>query len=310
MKCYSRFIFALLAMLSVASWSSAAVIVQDRFGDNDRTDPAPPTYSEVGVDSDADNDIESSWFGTSGTLATSPGNLILGTSGGTTGSQSWATYFTPDASPITLSNDGDTLKVTWAFNLSGTAATLNSSQNMRMALVDTSAAARLATDTNPGNDSYTGYAVFLNMGPTLGRSNPMELKPRNTGVNPNNLLSSGGNWLDVNADGGTNGATGYATGVDYVFDMTVTRTGGGLQVDTSMSGGTLNDTGSMSASYFDAAPASFTFDTFTLRPSNTGTTAEFFNTSLFQVDVTAIPEPTSLALLGISVAACVLRRQR
>jgi hypothetical protein len=284
--------------------------VQDRFSDNDRTDPAPPTYSEAGVDVDSDGDIESSWFGSSGTLATTSGNLALGTSGGTTSSQSWATYFTSEAAPVTLANDGDSLKVTWAFRLSGADATANSSQNMRIALVDTPNAARLATDTNPGSDSYTGYAVFLNMGPTLSRSNPMELKPRAVAANPSALLSAGASWADVDADGGTNGAAGYATGVDYVFDMTVTRSGGGLQVDTSMSGGTLNDTGSMSASYFDAAPASFTFDTFTMRPSNTSTTAEFFNTSLFQAEFTAIPEPASLALFGLSAMVAVLRRQR
>lgn len=309
MKC-SRYLFTLAATLAIASSSSAAVIVQDRFSDNDRTDPAPPAYSELGVDGDGDGDIESAWFGTSGTLNATGGNLVLGTSGGTTSSQSWATYFTPESSPVTLANDGDQLKVTWAFNLSGADATVNGSQNMRIALVHTPAGVRLTSDENPGDGAYTGYAVFLNMGPTLNRSNPMELKPRTAASG--NLLSSGANWGDVDADGGTNGATGYATGVDYTFEMTVTRSGAGLQVDTSMSGDQLNDTGSMSASYFDAAPTSFTFDTFTMRPSNSGTTAEFFNTTLFQVEgpVGVIPEPTTLALFGLSMMACMLRRSR
>ena len=305
----TRFCLTLAAMLAVTTSASAAVLIQDRFSDSDRSDPAPPTYAEGGVDTDSDGDLESSWFGTSDTINTSPGNLILGTSGGTGSSQSWATYFGPESSPVTLANDGDQLRVTWAFNLSGAEATANGSQNMRLAVVDTPDTARLSTDTNPGDAAYTGYAVFLNMGPTLGRSNPMELKPRTAASG--NLLSSGGNWGDVDADGGTNGATGYAIDVDYTFELTITRVGDGLQVDTSMTGGSLNDTGSMSASYLDAAPTSYTFDTFTMRPSNSSTTAEFFNTTLFQVEGPAIiPEPASLALFGLSAIAMVLRRQR
>jgi hypothetical protein len=312
MKCTRIFSAALAAAcLFLSSSAMAAVIVNDTWIDNDRNDPASPVFAENGVDGDADGDIESAWFGTSGTLSTSPGTLHLGTTGGTTSSQSWATYFAREAYPVTLANEGDQLNLTWVFSLSGAPTALNSSQNMRVALVNTPSAARLTTDTNPGNASYTGYAVFLNMGPTLDRGNPMELKPRLLAVNPSNLLSSSGNWSDVDADGGTDGATGYAEGVDYTFAMTVTRVGADLQVDTSMSGGNLNDTGSMSASYLHVAPSSYSFDTFTMRPTNTATTAELFNTSLFRVEgPLPIPEPTSLALVGLSALALMVRRQR
>jgi hypothetical protein len=94
----------------------------------------------------------------------------------------------------------------------------------------------------------------------------------------------------------------------------LTRTAGGqLQVDSTMTGGNLDNDGSASISFLDATPngGSFSFDTFALRPSGATTTAGAFDTKLFRVDyLPYVPEPASLMLLGIGGAAILLLRRR
>ena len=94
------------------------------------------------------------------------------------------------------------------------------------------------------------------MGQTLGNSNPFQLKERV--VASGDLLSTGGNWgangvADAGlANGATSGATGYSSGTQYTFMMTLTRTAlGELQIDASMTGGSLDNDGSASLSVVD-----------------------------------------------------------
>src|SRR5215471_5409913 len=100
------------ALCSVALTSFAGDVVNDTWLDGTRTDPTPPTYSEAGVDGDFDGNLESAWFNASGTMTPSAGHLVLGTPAT---SASWTTYFTTPGAPITLSNPGDQIAVTWAF---------------------------------------------------------------------------------------------------------------------------------------------------------------------------------------------------
>src|SRR6185312_12418973 len=77
----------------------ATLIVNDTWQDGNDSQPAAPTYSEYGNDSEPDGDIESAWFqGGVGSLdpvaAGGPerGNMtVAGTSSAT-----WTTYFTPE----------------------------------------------------------------------------------------------------------------------------------------------------------------------------------------------------------------------
>ncbi len=109
----------LAAALCVAASASAALIVNDTWQDGDRTDPAPPTYSEYGTDSDGDGDIESAWFnGGDGTLTTAVGGPLKGQFSSATSrllSASWTTYFTPEECEVNLAEIGDQMKVTWIF---------------------------------------------------------------------------------------------------------------------------------------------------------------------------------------------------
>ncbi len=294
-----------VACCCLSGTASAGVIVRDTWQDGDRTAPASPVYSEDATDYDLDGDVESAWFGTSGTLASSAGHLTM-TNG--TGSSSFTSYFTAEANALTLSNNKDKIKVTWVFKPNGVGAS-NTSQNFRLAVVDTPNAARLAADGNPGSAAYTGYGMFMNMGAVLGNANPFRLVER---VNPSGaLLSASAEWAGL-ANGATSGNAGYTSGTEYTYMMTLTRNGSSLDITSSMSGGTLDGDGLATLSFTDPTPNGFTYDTFSLRPSTAATTASNFDTTLFKVEYCTplVPEPASLALVGMSLMAIAMRRQR
>jgi len=301
-----------LAALSLGSITRAAVVVRDQWSDGTRTDPAAPVYSEFGVDGDLDGNLESAWYnaGTGATMTPSVGHLVLAAASAS--SASWTTFYTPEASPITLANTGDQLKITWAFTPQGV-NTSNTSQNFRMAVMQTPAGSRISSDAAPNTATYgspgnAAYAMFMNMGQTTGNGNSFNLKKRSV-VTSSDILATSGNWGTSLANGLGNGAVGYASGTQYTFTETFTRNAAnGLDIVATMAGGTIGGTGLVTASATDATPAGFTFDTFTLRPSTPETTATSFDTTLFQVEG-PVPEPASLALLGLGSVA-MLRRRR
>ena len=277
---------ALAAAALLGRSAGASVLVNDTWLDGTDSDPAAPVWSENGVDSDADGNLESAWFqGGVGTLdpvgAGGPerGNL---TTGGTS-SASWTTYATPETGKVTL-GQGESLHITWAFTPSNV-NTSNTSQNFRLTLVNTPNGSRLSANGTPASAAFTGYAMFMNMGQTLGNSNPFRLMRRN--VSSGDLLNTSGNWVAVGTTGATSGNHGYDSGTLYTFDMTLTHNAlDGLDINATMTGGTLDNDGTAQVLFTDAAPqgGSFTFDTFDVRPSGATTTAELFDTSLFKVE--------------------------
>jgi hypothetical protein len=306
-----------MALMPTLGRSAVTAIVNDRWADAERISPASPAYSEYGVDSDFDGDVESAWYngGTGATAVASAGHLLLSprplASGG--GSASWTTYFTPEAAPVTLANNGDFIHVTWTFTPTNVNAS-NTSQNFRLAVVDTPSAARLAVDGAPGNAAFTGYGMFMNMGQTLGNSNPFRLMERTNPATAGAMLGTSGDWTAVGATGATNGNTGYAGGTSYTYEMTITRNGTSLDIVSTMTGGSLDNDGLASVTFNDVSPngGSFTFDTFSIRPSGPDTTADSFDTTLFRVETNVplviAPEPATLAALA--GGAIVLRRRR
>jgi hypothetical protein len=293
-----------IGLVTAASISSAQVIVNDTWLDGTRTDPASPGYSEHGVDADLDGNVESAWYrGGAGTLdPVGPGGPLRGDLGvGGTGSGSWTTYFSAGANSVALANPGDSLRVTWQFSVTGLGAA-NTSQNFRLALVNSPAAAVLAADGAPGNSTYAGYGMFMNMSSAaLAGSNPFQLMERAAPGTSSALLSAGASWTGL-GNGATSGNAGYAAGVIYTYVMDLTLNNlGGLDIESSMTGGNFNNSGSASISHTDATPNSLAFNTFSIRPSSAVGSAQIFDTSLFRVELTQVPEPTSAVLLGLGL---------
>jgi pectate lyase len=293
----------------------ATVLVSNVWNTGVRSYPAynnpNSPYSEMGVDYNSSGDFESAWFiGGNATATVTPGHLNLGEpSSGS--SASYTTYFTPETSPVNLAGAGDQLKITWVFTPSGVNSGSTSSSGLRLAMVDSPPAARLISDGSPDTGTYTGYGVFMNMATTLGSSSSFQLMERNAS---GAFLSDSGTWTKL-ANGAGKNVTGYASGTPYTFVMTFTRNASdGLDITATMTGGSLNNTGSASVSYSDSTPNSFTFDTFGLRPSSAADSASSFDTTLFEVEFIPGATPPSIttdpqdqtALVGQDVPFSVL----
>ncbi len=301
------------AALTSAITARAVVIVNDTWLDGTRTDPAAPAYSENGVDLDLDGNLESVWYrGGIGTFdpAAAGGPLRLDLSGGPSTSQSTiTTYFTPEATPVTL-GVGETIKVTWTFAATGISS--NSSQAMRVAIVNSPGANRLTSDLSPVSDTYTGYASFINLtSGNLQAAAPFELRERVSPGSSGSLQSSASVWTAI-GNGATAGNAGFTSGLTYTYTFEATHTPANeLAIVTRLTGPGLDGDGVAEVNLTDPTPngGSFTFDTFSVRFGSPATTANIIDTSLFRVEV--VPEPASYVMLGLGgILAIGLARRR
>lgn len=305
-----RSVFVVVLVCGALAVPAMAVdIVNDTWIDGERHFPASPVYSEFGVDGDGDGDIESAWFaGGSGVFdpVGAGGPLRIDQ---TTSSASLTTYFTAEGSELTLSNPGDSIRVTMQFQVSGQVLA-NTSHGIRFALADSPAASRVDGESTPGSAAYTGYSLFANMNPnTFNRSDPIELYERADPVGGGNFLSSSSAWSAI-ADAGGRDNPAYQPGVDYTLIMQVTRDGSGdLDILASMSGAGLDGTGSMviNETLFPNG-GSYSFDTFAFRPDGYDKAWQIIDTSSFQVEF--IPEPGSIMLMLAGLGLLVATRRK
>ena len=273
------------------------------------TYPASPIYSEGSFDADSDGNLESAWYqGGGGTMSVvnatpnvTPG--LLRKDMAASGSSSWTTYFTSDANPITLVNAGDKMTITWTFSLTGVSTSSSTTGGWRLAVVDSPNASRLTSDASPGSSTYSGYALWMNMATSLGSADPFQLRERAAPATSSAMLSAAASWTSIIDQEAA--STGYADGVTYTFTFTAERTAAAaLQINASMTGGSVGGDGSLNVSFLDTSPngGSFSFDTFTLRPGQASDAATRFDTSLFRVDLlhsAPIPEGSAFALMGL-----------
>ena len=276
-----------LALCTVSA--VATDLVNDTWRDSNRTQPASPTYSENGTDADADLNLESAWFTSSaGAMsivddAVPGGDQLLRTTNSTS-SASWTTYFTPTASPVTLLNNGDQLKVTWIFTPTNV-GTADTGQGLRIAVYDWQETniARLTADGSPGSGVYFGYGMLLNMCTNVNSSTPFRMMQR-TNLTAAAFLSASAVFEQLTNAGAVD-LNGYKDGTQYTFVFTATLTNTTeLLLESSMTGIGFYTNGSLSASYVDTTPQTLKFDTFGIRPSTAASTAGRFDTSLFKVE--------------------------
>ncbi len=149
--------------------------------------------------------------------------------------------------------------------------------------------------------------MFMNMSnPNLGNGNPFALREWIVG-GPGALLSSSGNWgangaSGTLANGAVSGNHGYDSGTSYTLVMTLTRNASsGLDIVSTMTGGTLDGDGTATLSYTDTTPNTFTYDTFALRQTGSASGAAQVDFTQFKVEFTPAPEPSTLALVGLGL---------
>jgi pectate lyase len=299
MKYLRQIILTLTLIFGVVAFGHATVLVNDTWQDLTRTDPVSPIYSENGTNTDADANLECAWFSSSGSALTVPaaGDLRAVQPAN---SLTMTTYFTPEGSEVNLAGTGDALKITWVFTPTTVNAN-NTSLAFPLALVNTPSGSRLTSDDSPAPAAYAGYAMYMNMGQTLGNSTPFSL--REWVVTSGNLLSSSGNWGSNGTasvsltNGATSGNHGFDSGTPYTFSMTLTRNASsGLDITATMTGGTYNGSGTGVVSYTDSTPNSFLYDTFAVRPAASSSTAGQWDTSLFKVEFIPGASPPSIDL--------------
>jgi hypothetical protein len=275
---------AAVSGFALSSHATDTVIVNDTWADGDRTSSGPDGGG-----------IDTPWYSSSAAALTVPAPGTMRAAVPAT-SLSETTYFASQ----TLANTGDELMLTWTFSPTTIAA--NTSQAFNLAVVN--GATHLSADgSSPASQVYAGYSMYMNMSsPNLGNANPFNLKEWNLGATPGALLSASGNWASL-ANGGTSGNTGFVSGSTYTLVMTLTRNASsGLDITSTMTGGSLNGTGSETISFTDTTPNTFTYDTFALRQTGSSSGAAQIDSSLFKVDfITATPEPTTFALAGLGL---------
>jgi len=276
------------------------IIVNDTWSDVNRTSAGPNGISG----------IDSIWYASSGAANTVPA----------AGDMRWAvpagslfntTYFPSAISPygnqaVTLVNPGDTLAVSWTFALTGVNA-INGNQNFLVAVANTPGT-HLTTQASPSSQIYSGYSTFMNMGQTLSNSSPFALKEWISTGTATSLLGASGAWGANGVAGnlattGTVGNTGFEN-TTYTYFMSLTLgLSGDLIITNSITGGTLLNGGAGNETVVvdDTTPNTLTFDTFGVREGTSTATASQFDTSNFRVDFISVPEPTTLALSGMTL---------
>ena len=191
-------------------------------------------------------------------------------------------------------------------------AAANTSQNLRIGLVDSPPANRSVVDgTAPGNDTavnqYRGYAIFANMAtPTLGNSSPFQLRQKSltNHSGSNSILGTTADWdaggeMTGTLNGATSGNGGFTSGETYTLVWELTRNGAGIDVNATMSGTGYNTSGSGAIVANDPTGNGYAFDTFNIRPATEAGVADILDTKLFRVEFEPIPEPAALVLVSL-----------
>ena len=288
-------------LLAGALTTHAQVLLNDTFADGSRTETSFPTESAV-------------WAGTPGSVTMSPGSLLYAQ--GASSQKLW-TYFTPNGAPVSL-GVGERLLATVEF-APKTMLYDNSSRSFRFGLFHDPTDAQVMEDVNsdgggsgsPWTDS-TGYGVQLALSTGASASTDANVGKR-TDQSNSSLMGSSGAWTF------THSGDPIVNTLDTVYTLSLELNR--LAADQMQVSFSISDAGGVISTHtilddpngtgeFGTGPIATDFDQLFFRFSNNTQTADALDFSRFKIEYFAVPEPTSLALLGLGGLALAFARRR
>jgi hypothetical protein len=316
-----NFLFVALASLLACPACFGAVLLNDTWGDADRTNTSLPTNSAVYIGQSVDN----------GSNSVSAGSLNLNLP---TNSLKLWTYFTsngsaPDANQphnaVTSLAVGDMLTAEASFRMpTGASTTAGTGKNFRFGIFHDPTDPRVQIDVNSdaggANNPWTdalGYMVQLPLHGSSSGSNPLLIGKRTTS---NSSLAGASGAYTLAPTGGNS----YALAPDTVYTVQlmlnrvsasqVDVTASVKQGNTVLSTLTASDTGTafggtaIGGGLLAGSQSVYTnFDHFFIRNSNSEQVNPQPNGDLrftnFRVDHKPIPEPATTALIGLAAMA-------
>jgi hypothetical protein len=319
----ARFLFSAIAPILAASLCQASTLLNDSWTDGDRTNTALPNDSATYVGASTSD---------GGSVTVVPGALqnLMGTSS----RKNW-TYFTSDlANPdgnqphnaVTHLSTGDKLVASLTFTLPNGATSASTSKDFRFGLFFDPTDPRVQTDVNsdggggtsPWADA-TGYALQMPLNGTATNASPFQIVKRTT--SNTSLLGSSGAFTNAPTGGSV---YSNAANTSYTVSLALNMVSASqMDVTASLSQGatvlatqTVSDLGATFGGNAVAAgglPGSQglyqDFDHLFFRMSSNTETPEIDFTN-WKVELTSVPEPASLSVIGLGGIALLGRRRR
>jgi len=224
------------------------------------------------------------------------GNFSAGGSAAPTGNTIIDALFTP----ITL-GVGNSILLTGSFNFQGNVGSLGGG-NFRFGIADLSGLGTLSSGVWSGSATGSGYTWGL---PTGGTGATGTATTEISGHNGTGSVISwnGGAYSTTRVSGGNNNNTQDATADTYAFSLEYTLVSANVMNITGSFVGAGGDY-TESVNYNDnggngGSVATKTFNSVDFFVSNSGTTATGFNFSNVSIQALSVPEPASMALLGL-----------